>query len=73
MCVKGLVVRAQYALPSVCMVVRSRYLLTNNYFSEGIIVHAWYVLPSVYLDCVVSMWCAHEKRLNIIRNIKFLK
>ena len=27
----------------------------------------------VYIDCVVSIWCTREKRLNIIRNIKLLK
>ena len=30
-CVRGLIVRAQYALPSLCMVVRPRYLFTNSY------------------------------------------
>ena len=59
-CVKGLIVSAQYAQPPVRMVVRSRYKVYYYfYFSEGIIVHAWYVLSSAYIVYVVSMWRAH--------------
>ena len=63
-CVKGLyVLRAQYALPFLCMVVRPRYLFTNTYIS----LRALLCMPGMssvsIQDYVVSMWCAHENSL----------
>ena len=59
--VKGLIVRAQYALPSLCMVVRPRYLFTNTYTS----LRALLCMPGMFFYQRTRLCC-----LDVVRTRK---